>query len=87
MDSLMLLVGFWWVCIARRCRYHAFSITPGLNVMLTWIGQRLPGSCWSALIFFWRDIFEPYMPPFMSLCFGIFERRYDHITIERAIRG
>ena len=36
---------------------------------------------------FWRDIFEPYMPPYMSFCFGIVERRCDHITIERAIRG
>ena len=41
--------------------------------------------CSSALICFWRDIFEPYMPPYMSLCFGIVERCCDHIAIERAI--
>ena len=43
--------------------------------------------CLSALICFLRDIFEPYMPPYMSLCFSIVERRYDHIAIERAVRG
>ena len=37
MDSFMLLVGFefQWVCMARRCRYHAFPIAPRLNAMLT----------------------------------------------------
>ena len=38
--------------MARRCRYHAFPIAPRHNVMLTGVGQRLQGMCWSALIFF-----------------------------------
>ena len=38
--------------MARRCRYHAFLIASGQNVMLTGVGQRLQGTCWSALIFF-----------------------------------
>ena len=73
--------------MARHCRCRAFPIAPGLNVMLTGVSWRLPGTFWSALICFWRDIFEPYMPPYMSLCFGIVERRCDHISIERATRG
>ena len=73
--------------MARRCRYRAFPIAPGLNVMLIWVDWRLPGTCWSALICFWRDILEPYMPPYMSFCFAIVERRCDHIAIEGAIRG
>ena len=36
--------------MARRCRYRAFPIAPRLNVMLTGVGRRLPGTCWSALI-------------------------------------
>ena len=35
----------------------------------------------------WRDIFEPYMPPYMSLRFGIVERHCNHIAIKRAIYG
>ena len=73
--------------MARRYRYRAFPIVHGLNVMLTGVGQKLPGTCWSALICFWRDIFETYMPPYMSICFGIVERPCNHIAIERATRG
>ena len=73
--------------MARRYRHRAFSIAPRLNVMLTGVDRRLPETCWSALICFWRDIFEPYMPPYMSLCFGIVERHCDHIFIERVIHG
>ena len=47
--------------------------------MLTVVGRRLQGTCWSALIFFWRDIFYPYMP----FRFGISERRCNHIAIKR----
>ena len=47
--------------MVRRFRYRDFSIAPGLSVMLTGVGRRLQGTCWSTLIFFWRDIFEPYM--------------------------
>ena len=72
--------------MARCCRYRAFSIAPGLNVMLIRINQMLPGTCWSALICFWRDIFEPYIPPYMSFLFGIVERHCDHIAVERVIR-
>ena len=50
--------------------------------MLTEVDRRLQGTCWSALICFCRDIFEPCMPPYMSLCFGIVERRCDHIAIK-----
>ena len=60
--------------MARRCRYCAFTIAPELNVMLTGIGRRLLETCWSMLICFWRDIFEPYMPPYMLLRFGIVQR-------------
>ena len=73
--------------MARRCWYRAFPIALGLNVMLTRVGRKLQGTCWSALICFWRDIFEPYMPPYIYFRFGIVERRYDHIAIKRAIRG
>ena len=73
--------------MVRRCRNCAFPIALGLNVMLTGVDRRLLGTCWSALICFWRDIFEPYMPPYMSLCFGIVERCCDHTAIERAIHG
>ena len=69
--------------MARRCRYRAFPIAPGLNVMLTRVGWRLQG----ALICFWRDIFESYMPPYMPLRFGIIKRRCNHIAKKRAIRG
>ena len=73
--------------MARHCRYRAFPIAPRLNVIFIGVGRRLPGICWSALICFWRDIFEPYMPPYMSFRFGIVEKHCDHIAIERAIRG
>ena len=73
--------------MARRYRYCAFSIALGLSVMLTGVCRRLQGTCWSTLILFWRDIFEPYMPPYMSLRFGIIERHCNHIAIKRAIRG
>ena len=55
MDFLLcywLVLNFWWVCMARRCRYCAFTIAPELNVMLTRIGRRLLRTCWSMLIFF-----------------------------------
>ena len=73
-----LVLNFQWVCMARRCRYCAFTITPELNVMLTGIGRRLSGTCWSMLIFFWRDIFEPYMPPYTLLRSGIVQRCCSH---------
>ena len=41
----------------------------------------------NVLICFWRHIFQPYIPLYMSLRFGIIERRCDHIAIKRAIRG
>ena len=67
-NSFVPLTGFefWWMCMARRywmLQYRALPITPGLNVMLIGVGRRLQGTCWSVLIFFWRDIFEPYMSP------------------------
>ena len=30
--------------MARRCRYHAFPIAPGLTVMLIVVGRRLQGT-------------------------------------------
>ena len=71
--------------MARCCRYRAFSIAPGLNVMLIRINQMLPRTCWSALICFWRDIFEPYIPPYMSFLFGIVERHSDHIVRRKGL--
>ena len=59
--------------MARRYRYRAFPIAPGLNVMLTEVGLRLQGTHWSSLICFWRNIFEPYMP----LRFGFVERHWS----------
>ena len=58
----LLIWSFWCVCMAWYYRYRVFPIVPGLNVMLTVVGRRLQGTCWNALIFFWRDISEPYMP-------------------------
>ena len=34
--------------------------------MLTGIGRRLQGMRWSVLICFWKDIFEPYMSPWVA---------------------
>ena len=33
------------MCMARRCRYRAFPIAPGLSVMLIGVGRRLQGTC------------------------------------------
>ena len=76
--------------MARRCRalpVSCFSNCSEAECNVDRVGWRLPGTCWSTLICFWRDIFEPYMPPYMSLRFDIVERPYDHISIKRAIRG
>ena len=43
----------------------AFPIVPGLSVMVTGVNRRLRGTCWSAPICFWRDIFKLYIPPYM----------------------
>ena len=93
MDSFVLLASFEFLMAMygldaiECCQYRAFSIAPRLNVMLTGVGRRLQGTCWSALICFWIDILKPYMPPYMSLCFGIVERCCNHILIKRAICG
>ena len=70
MDSFVLLAGFefsmdTWLDAAGCCQYLAFSIAPRLNVMLTGVGLWLQGTRSSVLIFFWRDIFEPYMSPWV----------------------
>ena len=67
MGSFILLAGFEFSGTAWRCRHHAFPITSGLSVMLTGVGRRLQGTCWRVLICFWRDIFEPYISPYLPL--------------------